>query len=99
MPRSACRLVLEIIGVRVERLQDISGDDAVCEGIEAQRSAFGTAWRCYTSAHPAGSWYPEGKGTAPILSYGSLWEKINGAATWAANPWVWVVEFKILEAR
>lgn len=96
MPRWASRITLEITGVRIERLQDITAADAISEGIEAQRSAFATAWRCYTSSHPGGSWYPEGKDTAPILSYRSLWESLHGGGSWAANPLVWVMEFKKL---
>lgn len=35
--------------------------------------------------------------SAPTRSFKTLWESINGAGTWASNPWVWVVEFKKLE--
>lgn len=75
MPRIACRLMLEITGVRVERLQDISEADAVAEG--AQCAGFPAALTNYGA-------------------FGQLWKKINGPDSWAANPWVWVVEFKVL---
>lgn len=74
MPRWASRILLEIVSVRVERLQDISEADAIAEG-------------CYTD--PACPAYD---------AYGSLWEQINGPNSWAANPWVWVIEFKRVSA-
>lgn len=89
MPRWASRLTLEITGVRAERLQTISAADAKAEGIEGQFDD--GPWRNYGRD---GYWFPEGKDTAPVLSYRSLWEKINGPDSWAADPWVWVVEFK-----
>ncbi|MDM0003933.1 hypothetical protein QTI51_03880 [Variovorax sp. J22G73] len=89
MPRKYSRIDLEVTGVRVERLQDISASDAKAEGIEGQ-SAHGP-WRNYGRD---GYWFPEGKDTAPVLSYRSLWDQINGPDSWAANPWVWVVEFR-----
>lgn len=76
MPRWASRITLEIVSVRVERLQDISNEDAVAEGI-------GT---------PLDIRY------AALDEFKPLWESINGAGSWAANPWVWVIEFKRLEA-
>lgn len=95
MPRTASRITLEVTGVRVERLQDISTQDAKAEGIESQGNEFsGHAWRCYTDNAPGGVWFPEGEHTAPIRSYRSLWESINGADSWITNPWVWAIEFK-----
>ncbi len=84
MPRAASRITLEITGVRVERLQDITADDSMAEGIVRLPDggyAADTDGRHY---HAASAWY----------SYGSLWEAINGPGSWEANPWVWVVEFK-----
>lgn len=94
MPRWASRIDLEITGVRVERLQDISEADAKAEGIE---SAFdGTRWRMYD--HCDGeekSLYVGPRWTIdPIRSYKSLWLSINGAGSWDANPWIWVIEFR-----
>lgn len=78
MPRWASRVTLEITGVRVERLQDISEADAIAEGVFAGDYE-----------------YDNGEGTESAKeSYKRLWESINGAGSWDANPWVWVVEFK-----
>lgn len=92
MPRWASRILLEITGVRVERLQDISAIDAKKEGIEGQFDD--GPWRNYQRD---GFWFPEGKDTAPTLSYCSLWESINGPGSWDANPWVWAIEFRRVE--
>ena len=89
MPRWASRITLEVTGVRVERLQDISEADAIREGIEL-RGFGGFAW--YTGRDAAKSFT-----TNPVTSYSSLWESINGLGSWDANPWVWVVEFKRVE--
>jgi hypothetical protein len=70
MPRVASRIALEVSGVRVERLQDISEKDALAEGIE--------------------HFVPDD----PRKEYRLLWEDINGAGSWGANPCVWVVEFR-----
>jgi hypothetical protein len=75
MPRAASRIDLEISGVRVERLQDISESDAIAEGVVPLTDP-GAVFR------PAAS------------AYSDLWEQINGAGSWMANPWVWVVEFR-----
>ena len=89
MPRKASRILLEITGIRAERLQDISEDDAIAEGIlfngdyelwwDYQREQ----WICVD----------------PIDSYKSLICKINGPETWEKNPWVWVVEFRVIEVK
>ncbi|MGJ5994163.1 hypothetical protein ACSBR8_03035 [Pseudomonas aeruginosa] len=77
MPRRASRILLEITAVRVERLQDITEDQAIAEGIDT---------------HPMG-FYGNGCITAGG-AFLELWESINGYGRWAANPWVWVVEFR-----
>lgn len=99
MPRWACRLTLEIIRVRVERLQDISEVDCIAEGIEgkmSERWPGKKVWRDYLAREkdvgPDGEWFER-----PKDSYRSLWESINGPGSWALNPWVWVVEFKRVE--
>lgn len=87
MPRRASRITLEITGVRVERLQDISADDAKDEGI----SEFIGGWWCeHDDAEQIA-------GMTPQEGYRHLWERINGPGSWDANPWVWVVEFKRVE--
>lgn len=91
MPRWASRITLEITGVRVERVQEISEADAVAEGVE--RVVVGDGWRRYDSSSAI-----ELAGLVPCetarASYRSLWEQINGPGSWEANPWVWVIKFK-----
>jgi hypothetical protein len=84
MPRWACRLVLEIVSVRVERLKDISDDDAIAEGIECDEDGL---WRDYAAGSDEAYVFPVG-------SFWSLWDSINGEGAHNANPWVWVVEFR-----
>lgn len=83
MPRSASRITLEVTGVRIERLQDISEADALAEGV---------------NVHPDHHGKPRTSIYSPVQAYRDLWEQINGPGSWDANPWVWVVEFKHLEA-
>lgn len=95
MPRCASRITLEITGVRVERLQDISESDAIAEGLTFRDQAHGPRFWC-GRPHPAD---PDGERMKvfydPRQAFESLWDWINGdRAAWASNPWVWVVEFK-----
>ncbi|SEQ26422.1 hypothetical protein SAMN03159444_01364 [Pseudomonas sp. NFACC02] len=86
MPRWVSRILLEITDVRVERLHDITGDQAEAEGVDAAM--------CQQFLESAPSRY-ECK-EAVIHGFSGLWASINGAEAWNANPWVWVVEFKRL---
>ncbi len=89
MPRWASRITLELTGVRVERLQDISEADAMAEGIT---EFIGGWW----SEHAAEDRAIQA-GATPQEGYRYLWEQINGPDSWEANPWVWVLEFRRLQ--
>lgn len=90
MPKHSCRIFLQVTDIRVERLQDITEDDAINEGVES----FGyvpdqTLYRDYLRRHP------ESRGfNKAARSFQSLWKKINCQHSWEANPWVWVVCFE-----
>ena len=79
MLRRDSRITLDVAGVRVERLQDISGRDVLAEGVDNGKSnpAQGVRWE-----------------NMQRLAFESLWSSINGAESWSSNPWVWVVEFR-----
>ena len=84
MPRWASRLTLEIADVRVERLQDISDDDAIAEGVI----------HC-----PDGMWSRDERMavryTTARMAYCDLWCEINGRDSWNVNPWIWAVTFAV----
>lgn len=84
MPRWASRITLEITGLRVECLQDITEDDAKSEGIAT--SSNGVYFMDYT--------HGIANVCKPEFSFMTLWQSINGPESWSANPWVWVVEFR-----
>lgn len=88
MPRWASRITLEITAVRVERLNDISEADARAEGVAPLRGGF---WRHYQPGWTQHQLSARG-------SFVTLWKSIYGADSWDANPWVWVIEFKRVEA-
>ncbi len=105
MPRWASRILLEIVSVRVERLQDISEQDALAEGVARDEN--------YPTSDDATCFVCLGDGVHAALGqnygvteidcrhcdtakkrFGILWERINCPESWNVNPWVWVVEFK-----
>lgn len=88
MPRWASRIQLEVVSVRVERLNDISEADCWAEGIEEVMHLFDGPSQA-EMAKRLGLCLEDAK---PL--YAQLWESINGAGSWDANSWVWVVEFK-----
>lgn len=82
MPRWASRIDLEITGVRVERLNSISEQDAIREGAPGYEEG--------TDAPPPDEFHE----WCYRSSFRRLWESINGPGSWDANPWVWVIEFR-----
>lgn len=89
MPRWASRILLEVTAVRVERLQDISEADAIAEGISVH-NADGTC-DCGRTTYNGGGILTR---YSAVEAYRDLWESINGAGSWNASPWVWVISFK-----
>ena len=88
MPRWASRILLEITGVRVERLNAISEEDARAEGI-----IDGGCLNC-GEPEPCRCANPEPDATD---AFAYLWQSIYGQESWNADPWVWVIEFKRVE--
>jgi hypothetical protein len=83
MPRAASRILLEIVNVRVERLQDIGENDAKCEGAPEYEEGI-------DSPPPADGDYS----WSYVASFRKLWDSIY--QNWQQNPWVWVIEFKVV---
>lgn len=84
MPRRASRLTLIVSNVRVERLQDISEEDAISEGVECDSDG----WRDYLFPHSQCC-------STARNSFCTLWDSINGPGAWEANPWVSVTSFAV----
>lgn len=91
MPRWASRITLEVTGVKVERLQDISEEDAMAEGLRLHQSFGGAEWYTFDGADPRKCGY------RAVTAYQHLWTTINGPGSWDANPWVVAVAFKRVE--
>lgn len=90
MPRWASRILLEITDVRVERLNGISEAEAQAEGIDMEALADSQdCYDCIADHNMTGR--PTTKG-----AFKYLWESIYGEENWQANPWVWVIEFKVV---
>lgn len=104
MPRWASRITLEITNVRVERLQNISAEDAKSEGLKAvtkdggRTIKYGIPDRDGWPGTDDYGWAWDHWNTDPVLAYKKLWDSIYGKTQWAwkNNPWVWVVDFKKL---
>ncbi|AZV00163.1 hypothetical protein pben1_p06 [Paracoccus phage vB_PbeS_Pben1] len=91
MPRWASRLTLHVTDVRVQRLQDISEDDARAEGIERLKSGRGYYDHTVSKgAVRAGIWHHKATDAFEVL-----WDSLNAErAPWASNPWVVAVTFR-----
>jgi hypothetical protein len=81
MPKAAARLWLEITNIRVERLRDISEEDAQKEGVTMSGCQINSADGSYLFSY----------------LFFALWSKINGEESLKQNPWVWVIEFRRIE--
>lgn len=91
MPRWASRLTLTVTNVRIERLNAINREDAIAEGLVkvAHAPPMAVELGC--------DWGFEGDDRygSPISAYAALWDHINGAGAWEANPWVVAYTFTV----
>lgn len=106
LEKIAARIWLEVTDIRVERLQEISEEDAKAEGV--QPNTCDDPAKCPSSLKGNGCCGDgeyhnyldkscEGEPCySAVESFESLWQSINGPESWNTNPWVWVVSFKIL---
>jgi len=94
MPKALARIWLEITDVRVERLHDISEEDSITEGIKVYDDKM---FEFYTEQTLSNKIRPSIDSAK--LSFASLWISINGTESWKANPWVWVIKFKVLRGN
>lgn len=98
MPKELARIWEVITEVKVERLQDISEEDAIAEGILYYKEEGRLRFKDYTAD---ASGYGDPTVDYPtvglaVTSFCTLWESISGRESWDANPWVWVIRTKIL---
>lgn len=91
MPRWASRILLEITDVRVERLADISEQNAATEGLSPAGDLL--------PAYPGTYLTPKGDFATAKVAFQRLWESIYGEVSWQVNPWVWVIEFMRVEGE
>ncbi|RKH14333.1 hypothetical protein D7V97_03365 [Corallococcus sp. CA053C] len=103
MPRWASRLTLDVASVRVERLHDITEEDAKAEGLACITKDGGRTWK-YGIPDRDGlpgtddtGWPWVDWDVSPRVAFERLWSSINGAESWDANPWVWRIEFRQVE--
>ena len=84
MPAWAARYFIQITAVRAERLQEITGEDCVSEGVVLPYRVFGDG----------DSDYYDGIGESYVHHFSALWDSINPKNLWVNNDWVWVYTFK-----
>ena len=94
MPKEAARIWLKVMNVRVERLQEITDEQAKREGIQYDECPTGFTWKQETDMHNC---Y-----TTPIGAMQALWNSTIKKSDldrygWDASPWVWVIEFERCE--
>ena len=91
MPRWASRITLPVVAVRIERVQDITAEDAQAEGV--------TVPRCGCEVCSRGTAICPADATSCIEGFRDLWCATYGRASWEENPWVWVVEWSKAQVR
>lgn len=92
LPRCASRILLEITDIEVRKLQSITEEEAMAEGIESifyDEETSSTGWKNYLA--------PESMCIRARDSFFTLWDRLHGGGE--ADPWVWMIKFKVLEVK
>lgn len=94
MPKEAARIWLRVVGVQLERLQDISNDEAIAEGAQGIECNHVNADSCGCTDCMSTGWIEP-----PIVGFMQIWDGTIKKSEldlygWEANPWVWVIEFE-----
>lgn len=106
MPRWACRLVLPLVSVRVERAQDITEEDAIAEGVPHNSDRpIDKSWCAACCGHGIVERFALGMVSVDDCSecdsakklFRNGWISIYGQESWDANPWVWVAQWERIE--
>jgi len=97
LPRAASRITLAVESVRIERVQDITLDDARAEGIPQTAGEAQALGLHDLTKSPGHEW----DNRTSAENYARLWDSINAARGfgWDANPWVWAITFRVLESK
>lgn len=88
----ACKHHILITDVHVERLQDISREDCMKEGIIAELDPLENGRPAYDYTYDYNHYFD-----TPREAYATLIDKVNGKGTWASNPMVWVYDFELVD--
>jgi hypothetical protein len=106
MPRWASRITLEIMNVRVERVQDITETDAGAEGVSPNWISDLAGWNPIEHGYLGVPTSDDGDSEEGYYrtarqAYSELWDHLNANRSygWAVNPFVWVIAFKPIETR
>jgi hypothetical protein len=86
MPRRFSRITLLIEDVRVQRLQDISEEDAVAEGIDPEE-----VWKIVGVTGPTNG--------GSTQAFAAIWDRIHSPGAWGQNPWVCALTFQVKKAN
>lgn len=88
------RLLLEITDIEVRKLQSITEEEAMAEGIESifyDEETSSTGWKNYLD--------PESMCIRARDSFFTLWDRLHGAGEAETDPWVWMIKFKVLKVK
>ena len=89
---------IKITNIRIQRLQDISDEDCLAEGVGLSKTdnrigyPFAIPFNYYIKEDTKANRY-----TTAREAYAALIDKVSGKETWESNPWVWVYEFELVK--